>query len=340
MVKAPKVLVLTKEDIVPLVTMEEAIAAVKEGFRAFNSGRAVVPFPIALEVPDGQGSVHIKPGHLEGTSSYTVKIASAFLDNPGHGLPSSHGMLLLFDSRTGFPLCFQVDRCYLTDLRTAAAGAVAAEVLAKQTLRKVAVLGTGTQARLQAEALGKVRQYEELWVWGRDHAKAQVYAAEMSSRLEVEVLPARTPEEAVRGSDVVVTATMSTSPIVKAEWLSNGAHITAMGSDEPGKQELDTRILRRADKVVVDNLAQCARLGELHHALEDGSLEEDRVHAELGEILLGVKGGRQSDREVTVCDLTGLAVQDVAVSQLVYEKAVRLGAGSYVEVSGPLGTEI
>ena len=327
-----KVLILTKEDIESLVTMEDAIAAVEEGFKAFNSDRAVVPFPVALNVPDGHGDIHIKPGYMKGTSSYTVKIASGFYDNPKRGLSTSHGMLLLFDSRTGHPLCFEVDRCFLTDLRTAAAGAVAAKVLAKKSVSKVAVIGTGTQARMQMIALSKVRKFDELMVWGRDPKKSEAYASEMSKVLGVKVVPAKTAEDAVRGSEVVVTATMSVSPVVKVDWISGGAHITAMGSDEPGKQELDTKILARADKVVVDSLSQCARLGEVHHALEDGSLKESDIHAELGEVLLGKKPGRESDKEVTVCDLTGIAIQDVAISQFVYEKAKRSGKGFYIEV--------
>ncbi|MGD9963125.1 MAG: ornithine cyclodeaminase family protein, partial [Thermoplasmata archaeon] len=289
MVDKSKVLVLTKEDIESVVTIDDAIAAVEEGFKAFNSDKAIVPFPVALNVPDGHGDIHIKPGYMKGSSSYTVKIASGFYDNPERGLPVSHGMLLLFDSSTGRPICFEVDRCFLTDLRTAAAGAVAAKVLAKERISTVAVIGTGTQARLQAIALSRVREFRELRVWGRDRKKAEAYASEMSGKLGAKIVVSGTAEDAVRGSDVVITATMSASPVVKVEWISGGTHITAMGSDEPGKQELDTRILARADKVVVDSLKQCARLGEVHHALEDGGMKEEDVHAELGEVLLGNK---------------------------------------------------
>lgn len=327
-----RVLVLGKEDIESLVTLEDAIDAVEAGFKAFNSDRAVVPFPVALNIPDGNGDIHIKPGYMKGTPSYTVKIASGFYDNPKLGMSASHGMLLVFDSKTGHPLCFEVDRCFLTDLRTAAAGAVAAKVLAKKSVSKVAVIGTGTQARLQIQALSKVRSFDELRVWGRDHAKAEAYAKEMSRKLGVDVVPVSSAEDAVRGSEIVVTATMSTSPIIKVEWISGGTHITAMGSDEPGKNEVDPKILSRADKVVVDSLKQCAKLGEVHHALEDGSMNEEDVHAELGEVLLGKKPGRESDKEVTVCDLTGIAIQDVAISQLVYEKAKKAARGFYIEV--------
>ena len=162
--------------------------------------------------------------------------------------------------------------------------------------------------------------------------KASEYAMEMTQALGVEVLVAKTVKDAVSGSDIIVTATMSNEPLVRADWVSAGTHITAVGSDSPEKQELETRVLGKSDKVVCDSVKQCALLGELHHALEDGTLSESDVHAELGEILLGRKTGRQNDDEITVCDLTGLAVQDVVTSQLVYERAVKRNIGSLIGV--------
>jgi ectoine utilization protein EutC len=326
------VLVLSKEEIESVITIDDAIEAVEEGFKAYNSGKAVIPFPVALQVPDHSGDVHIKPGYIKGYDTYTVKIASGFYDNPKAGLPASHGMLLLFDSRTGYPLCIEVDRCYLTDLRTAAAGAVAARALAKKDISRVAVIGTGTQARMQITALSRVRDFDELRVWGRNPQRVKEYVAAMKDSLDARIVPANTAEEAVSGSDIVVTATMATSPVVKASWLSEGMHITAMGSDSPEKQELESAVLGRADKIVVDSLQQCVNLGEVHHAVEDGTITEENVHAELGEVLLGSKSGRESDREITVCDLTGIAVQDVVTSQIVYERALKKKIGSSIRV--------
>ena len=326
------VLVLTKEEIESVLTIEDAIGAVENGFKAFNSGRAIVPFPIALEVPDHNGDIHIKPGYIKGYGTYTIKIASGFYDNPKLNLSATHGMLLLFDSKTGFPLCFEVDRCFLTDMRTAAAGAVAARALAKKTVKRVAVIGTGTQARMQIEALSKVRRFDELRVWGRNPEHVMRYVADMKKVLKANIIPAKTSEDAVVGSEIVVTATMTTTPIVKASWIGKGTHITAMGSDSPEKQELETAVLGKADKIVVDSLKQCAVLGEVHHALKDGTMKEKDVYAELGEILLGNKKGREGDREITVCDLTGIAVQDVVTSQLVYERALKKKIGSYITV--------
>ncbi len=327
-----EVLVLTKEQIESVLTIEDAIEAVEDGFKAYNSGRAIVPFPVALDVPDHNGDIHIKPGYIKGFDTYTIKIASGFYDNPKLNLPTSHGMLILFDSRTGFPLCFEVDRCFLTDLRTAAAGAVAARALAKKTIKRVAVIGTGTQARMQIVALSKVRSFDELRVWGRNPEHVTKYVSDLSKVLKAKVVAAKTAEGAVVGSDIVVTATMAQTPVVKASWVGKGTHITAMGSDSPEKQELETAVLGKADKIVVDSLKQCAALGEVHHAIKDGTIEEKDVHAELGEVLLGRKKARESDDEITVCDLTGIAVQDVVTSQLVYDRALKKKIGSWVKV--------
>ncbi len=327
-----QVLILTKDQIESVLTIEDAIEAVEDGFKAFNSGRAVVPFPVALQVPDHAGDIHIKPGYIKGNPTYTVKIASGFYENARLGLPSSHGMMLVFDSETGWPVCLEVDRGMITDLRTAAAGAVAARALANEKIDKVAVIGTGVQARLQAEALSKVRKFRQLSVWGRDFEKAAKYAEEMGKKLSVEAAPAHTVEDAVSRSDVIITATMSTEPLVFPQWISKGAHITAVGSDSPEKQELATGVLRIADKIVCDSTKQCAQLGELHHALEDRTVTLEDVHGELGEVLLGTKPGREAQDEITLCDLTGIAVQDVVTSQLVYDRALRGNIGSFIKV--------
>ena len=164
----------------------------------------------------------------------------------------------------------------------------------------------------------------------QDHVKK--YVTDMKKVTGARIIPTKTAKDAVVGSDIVVTTTMSTSPLVMASWIGQGAHVTAMGSDSPEKQELETGVLGKADKIVVDSLTQCAKLGEVHHALADGTIVEKDVHGELGEVLLGKKPGRVSDDEITVCDLTGLAVQDVMISQLVYRRALKKGIGSHIRV--------
>ncbi len=312
--------------------MEDTIKVVEEGFKAFNSGKAVIPFPLGLEIKENRGEVHIKPGYLKGSDKYCIKIASGFYDNPKIGLPSSGGMILLFDARTGAPRSLLVDRGFITDMRTAGAGALATRCLAKKSVEAVAVIGTGLQARLQIEALSKVRDFRVLKVWGRTLANVERYVEDMRQKLKAEILPVGSAEEAVRNSEVVVTATTSTSPLVKKEWVDKGMHITAMGADSPEKQELETGVLGLADKIVVDSVKQCVKLGEVHHAVDDGTISVEDIHAELGEILLGLKSGRSSEEEITVCDLTGIAVQDVVTSQLVYERALKEKIGSYITV--------
>jgi len=330
--KKDQVLLLTKEQIESILTMEDTIKVVEEGFKAFNSGRAVIPFPLGLEIRENRGEVHIKPGYLKGSDKYCIKIASGFYDNPKIGLPSSGGMILLFDARTGAPRSLLVDRGFITDMRTAGAGALATRCLAKKSVEAVAVIGTGLQARLQIEALSKVRDFRVLKVWGRTLANVERYVEDMRQKLKAEILPVGSAEEAVRNSEVVVTATTSTSPLVKKEWVDKGMHITAMGADSPEKQELETGVLGLADKIVVDSVKQCVKLGEVHHAVDDGTISVEDIHAELGEILLGLKSGRSSEEEITVCDLTGIAVQDVVTSQLVYERALKEKIGSYITV--------
>ncbi|MCU0851959.1 MAG: ornithine cyclodeaminase family protein [Thermoplasmata archaeon] len=332
MTENPRILVLTKDEIESILKLEDSIEAVADGFMAYNSGRTVIPFPVAQLIPDHSGDIHIKPGYIKGYPTYTIKIASGFYDNPRQGLPSSNGMMLLFDSHTGVPLCFEVDHGFITDLRTAAAGAVAARALARKQVTQVGIIGTGTQARLQAEALSKVRDFQTLKVWGRNPARVEEYVRSMQGKIPAKIVAVKYAEEAVAGSQVVVTTTMSTVPLVRAKWVEEGTHITAVGSDSPEKQELEAKVLGKADKVVVDSLKQCAQLGELHHALDEGILTEGDVHAELGEILLGKKAGRENDDEITVCDLTGIAVQDVVTSQLVYERALKGKIGKYIQV--------
>ena len=327
-----EVLMLTKEQIQSVLTMEDTIKVVEEGFKAFNSGKMIIPFPVGLQIQENRGEVHIKPGYLKGSDTYCIKIASGFYNNPKIGLPSSGGMMLLFDAKTGVPRGLLVDRGFITDMRTAGAGALAARCLAKKSIATAAVIGTGTQARLQIEALSKVRGFRVLKVWGRTPANVKRYVQDMRKKLTAEIVPVDSRKEAVENSEVLVTATPSTSPLVKTEWVGKGMHITAMGADSPEKQELETGVLGVADKIVVDSVEQCVRLGEVHHTVEDGTISVDDIHAELGEILLGQKRGREREEEITVCDLTGIAAQDVVTSQLVYERALKAKIGSYITI--------
>ncbi|NJD09160.1 MAG: ornithine cyclodeaminase family protein [Gemmatimonadetes bacterium] len=283
--------------------------AAERAFRALASDAVVVPPPVHLPIAESAGEVHIKSAYLAGSRSFTVKIASGFYRNPELGLPSGSGLLLVFDARTGFPLALLRDNGYLTDLRTGAAGALAARLLAPPVLERVAVLGSGAQAGFQLRALAGVRSWAETVIWSRNPEHAAARSRELEQELGVRTSPAATVAEAVAGAELVITVTPSREPLLQATWLRSDATVIAVGADGPGKRELAVDVLLRADKVIADSCAQCRRLGELQH-VPDGV----QVHGELGEVLTGRVAGREGD-ELIVCDLTGVGAQDAAIAE-------------------------
>lgn len=322
---------LLESEIRGLVGPKEAFEAVRGAFVKLARGEVILPGVLGIEIPETRTEAHVKGAFLLGAPFFSVKAASGSYDNPTRGLPVSGGLVMVFDATTGQPRAILFDNGYLTDLRTGAAGALAADLLAKKDVDRIGIIGVGTQARYQLAALLGVRRLGTVLAYGRSTAKAAAYAREVESRYGVRVTVAPTMEKAVRGSDIVITVTPSTQPLVQAEWVQNGTHITAVGADGPAKQELDVRVLQKADKVVADHLDQCLRFGEIHHAVEAGVLAKEEIYGELGEIAAGLKPGRESDSEITVADLTGVGVQDSAVANRVVEEATRRGLGKILE---------
>jgi ornithine cyclodeaminase len=236
-------------------------------------------------------------------------------------------MMILISAETGQPVAVLLDNGYLTDVRTGLAGAIAARYLAKEQIETAGVIGSGMQARYQMKALKIVRDYKRLYVFGIVSKEVEQYALEMARQFEVEMIQADDPETVVRESEVIVTATPSQQPYLKADWLHPGLHITCMGSDAEHKQELYPEVFSRADLVVCDRKSQAFRLGELHHAQDEGIITEDEQVFELGELTSGSKPGRQSEEQITVCDLTGVGVQDTQIARLAYHEAIRNGLG-------------
>lgn len=294
------------------VTPSRAVEVIREAFRADGEGRTHVPPVINLEIPDARGEFHIKTAYIEGVAHIAVKVASGFYDNPGKGLPSGSGMMTLFDASTGFPAAILLDNGFLTDIRTGAAGAVAADVLARDRITTVGIIGSGLQARYQVHCLRAVRTFSRIVAWSPTRTRLDAYCAEMSA-LGFEVTAATDAEEVCAAADVLITTTPSREPVVRAAWLRPGMHVTAVGSDSPGKQELEAACLGRADVIVVDRHSQCAAFGELKHAL-DALLLGGREVDELGEIVAGKKPGRTSDEQITIADLTGVGFQDTAIA--------------------------
>ena len=294
----------------------------EDAFRALAEDRVEQPPPMAFDFPETSGEVHVKGAAIRGSPIFAVKIASGFYRNPEQNLPASSGLVLVLDQTTGFPLALLQDNAYLTEMRTAAAGALAARLLAHETIDKMAVLGAGAQARYQLRAIRRVRDVENVVAWSPTPARRELYCREMESELGLRCTPADTARDAVDDAGLVLSVTTARFPIVDGGAVSKSATIIAVGSDGPDKQELDAKILNQAGKVVVDRLSQCVRLGEVHHAIEAGLMGEDDVYAELGDVLTGKKPGREGD-ELIVCDLTGVGVQDAAIAELAWNALER-----------------
>jgi ornithine cyclodeaminase len=302
-----------------------AVACVEQCFAALATRPVVMPPILRLDLAERNGEVDVKTAYVPGIDSFAVKISPGFFDNPKRGLPSVNGLMVLFSAETGLVEAILLDNGYLTDVRTAAAGAVAAKWLSRPDSRAAAVLGAGLQARLQLEALRLVRPIERAFVWARNGAKAAAFAETVSSAMGLPVRACDSAEEAVAEADVIVTSTPSRTPLLRADWLRPGQHVTAMGSDAEHKNELEPAVVARADRFVCDRQSQCAVLGELRHAIAAGLVAPDARFPELGQIIAGQAPGRTSAAEITVCDLTGTGVQDTAIATFARRRADEAG---------------
>ncbi len=328
-----KITVLTESEIRRCVELDlDVVAAIEDGFSRLSGGMVNLPPIMRIDIPDFKGEVDVKSAYVRGLDSFAIKVASGFFENYKLGLPNGSGMMIIMSARTGMPEAVLLDNGYLTEVRTGAAGAVAARHLARQSIETVGVIGAGSQGRYQVRGLRLVRTFRRLLVFDLVSQRADDYAAEMSSALGIEVIHAPDVATVARQSDVVLCTTPSQSPYLHADWLHPGLHVTAMGADAEHKQELHVEVLARADRLVCDSKAQCFRLGELHHGLEQGAITRETPIAELGEITAGKQPGRADDNQITVCDLTGTGVQDTAIALLAYRRAMEKGLGMVVNV--------
>jgi len=327
-----EVSILTERELRRLVSLDlDAIACVEDAFRALAGGRVVMPPILRLDIAEANGEVDVKSAYVPGLSSFAIKVSPGFFDNPKLGLPSVNGLMLVMSATTGLIEAIFLDNGYLTDVRTAAAGAVAARHLSRPDSAVAGIIGAGVQARLQLEALMFVRPIRKAVVWARDVEKAKAMAAESAERLGIEVAAVGDIREAVEAADIVVTTTPASSPLVRAEWLRPGQHLTAMGADAEHKNEVDPALVKRADIYVADSLAQTRRLGELHHAIAAGLAHPDEVFAEIGGVIAGISPGRSGASQITFADLTGTGVQDTAIATLARARASGARAGSVIE---------
>jgi ornithine cyclodeaminase len=292
----------------------DVVAAMARAFSAYSAGQAVVPPVAELLFDEPPGDVHIKYGYVRGEDYYVIKVASGFYRNPRLGLHAGNGLMLLFRQRTGELVAILLDEGRLTEIRTAAAGALAARYLAPPQVDCIGILGTGTQAEAQLRQLAAVVDCRRVLVCGRREAAMSDYRERLQDT-EFHIQATRDPGELCARCQLIVTTTPATAPLIHA--VGPGTHITAVGSDTPDKHELSPAILAGADKVVVDSRAQAASRGEVFQAVRAGSIELQTV-VELGEIINGSARGRTDDQQVTVADLTGIATQDIEIASAVY----------------------
>lgn len=296
----------------------DLITGIEKGFEAYSSGKVVVP-PVGEMIMD-KGEVHIKYGFVRGDEFYVIKIASGFYEDPRPGRMTGDGMMLLFSQKTGKPLCALMDKGHLTNIRTAVAGAIVAKYLAPANVKRIGIVGAGIQGRLQLSYLKGIVNCKKVLVWGTRHEELECYRSDME-REGYFVETTKDPDDILDKCNLIITATPAKSPLLKAENLNKGTHITAMGSDTIHKQELDPLILKEADIVVADSIEQCMERGEIFKAIGAGSLSKEKV-VELGQIISGAKRGRINEEQVSVADLTGVAVQDIAIAKSVYRAIV------------------
>lgn len=301
-----------------------ALRAVFNGLLALEAGRAIMPPILRLDVPEREAEMDVKTAYVEGLPIFALKVSTGFFGNAALGLPSLGGLMVAIDAETGRPRAILADNGYLTDLRTALAGALAADVGARPDARTVAVFGTGLQARLQVRALRLVRPIERVLVWGRDPLKAEAAARDIAEQCGIAAETIAVPAAAC-AADIVVTATASTAPILSAASLRPGQHVTAVGADAPHKGELAASVLKSASVVLVDASVQSRSCGELHHAARQGLHVPDNRVMTLGRAL-GGEPARRTDDDLVVCDLTGTGVQDTAIACFVLERLAQAGA--------------
>jgi alanine dehydrogenase len=326
------ILILSRRDVMDLLTLRDCIDAVERAFRLHVEGRSLGPGVLAVHAADG--GFHIKAAGLIGDRSYfAAKTNANFPDNPQRfGLPTIQGTVVLADASTGQPLAI-MESASVTALRTGAATAVAAKFLARPDARTATIVGCGVQGEMQLAAIAAVLPLQRAWVLDVDQARAESLATRSSASLGLPVEACKDLHDAFRASDVCVTCTPARRAYVTATDVTPGTFIAAVGADSPAKQELEPALMA-SSTVVVDVLDQCAEIGELHHVLAAGLMTREQVHAELGDVVAGRRPGRTRREEITIFDSSGTALQDVAAAIVVYEKARAAGRGTEVKLDG------
>lgn len=318
-------LVINQNEVAELLAMESCITVMESVLKDLSAGQAVQSLRQILPLHQGN-LIGLMPGYLQGEEVAGAKIISVFPSNHGSGLPSHQGLVTLFDSSTGV-LKAVVDGLKITAIRTAAVSAVATRYLAREDAEVLAILGTGEQAKSHLEAMLLARSIREVRVWSRTLAKARDFQAEMSRKYGMEIVVAESVQEAVSPADIICTVTASTEPVLKGEWLKSGVHINAVGACRPADRELDSEAVRLA-KLYVDRLESTYNeSGDYLIPLNEGVITSGHIIGEMGELISGSIEGRATADEITLFKGLGLAIEDLAAANFIYNEAIRLQKG-------------
>lgn len=328
-----KTLILTKKEVGALLNMKDAIKSVEQAYRIYGENQLEQPPIMSIDVPAHHGELDIKTCYSMADDTISIKSASGYWNNErNYGLPSLLATIILLDAKTGYPQCI-MDGSLVTGYRTGAAGGLSAKLLARKDAKSVAMIGAGNQARMQIKAIAEVLNIEIVKVWSPVHEEMKQYKNDIERELGLCVQICNTPQKAVDDADVIVTVTPGKTPIVMDDWVKDGAHIIAVGADMAGKQEIDTKLFKRAT-VFVDSRNQCLERGETRNAVMSKDISPEDIYAELADVILGTKSGRTSNRELTIFDTTGMGIQDNTLATLLYKKAIELGLGTSMDLIG------
>ena len=326
--------ILSRTDVQQALSMKDAIAIVPDACAQLSTNQATVPLRVPMPIQKHDGVTLFMPAHLHASDALAIKIVSVHNQNPAKGLPLIHAFVVVIDAATGQPLA-AMEGGYLTALRTGAASGVATDLLARRDARVAAIFGAGVQGQTQLRAISAVRNIERAYVFDAIPQKAEKFVRDHSglAGLPKEIVAAASSTEAVRGADIICTATTSRQPVFKGSDIKRGVHINAIGAYTPQMQEIDEETLKRADKIVIDShTGAMVEAGDLIIALEKGAIKPENIYAEIGEIAAGKLAGRQRKDEITFFKSVGNAVQDASVARAIYDAAQRENLGTEVNL--------
>ena len=324
-------LLLNRADLERLLDVQSVIEAVERGFADYSAGKVQMPVRTSVRVSDPPGLLLVMPCAMTESRALGTKLVTLYMQNPSRGLPTIGALYVLSDYETGLPLAV-MDAGFITGLRTAAASAVATRYLAREDSKTLGILGTGVQGEFHVLAIPPVRPVERILVWGTSPEKTRPFAERMRARVDAEIVPGESPE-AVARADIVVTGTTSPTPLFPGGVIRPGTHVNGVGAHAPAVRELDTDFVRRSTVVVDTYDAALAEAGDLLIPIEEGAITRDHIKAEVGEIVLGKKPGRQSTDEVTFFKSCGVAFEDAVTASLAVERARAQGVGTEFAVA-------